>query len=170
MTDRYDNFPQNIHLTETFETSISKQKTQQKIAQAFHELNRKSFTFEETGSPVMPNCSVIFMFGIAEEGTFNFLNKAEAQKLHETLNSETLKMMDWFCAIRYYKNTQPKKTPLKFDYYLLRLYFDEKNTVQFIVSHDRGPRYISPQGFVEFIVKNVNGTANRKTLKPKTND
>ena len=31
--------------------------------------------------------------------------------------------MDFFCSIRYYKAYREKRTPLKFDYYMLRTVF-----------------------------------------------
>ena len=165
MLGRYENFPQNVHLSEAFEFRLSRQKIQQKIIQVFQELNRRTFSFEETGIPTAPNCSVIFEFGIADTGNFNFLSEAEAHRLQNSLAEESMRVMDWFCAIRYYKNTQPKKTPLRFDYYMLRLSFGEKGAVQALVFHERGPRYISPEDLLAFIVGKVNGTSKRKALK-----
>ena len=72
--------------------------------------------------------------------------------------------MDFFCAIRYYKGTAENKTPLKFDYYLMRLIFG-KNAVEIQVFHERGPRYISPEDITTFLVNKVNKTSSRKTLK-----
>jgi hypothetical protein len=162
----YENFPQTIHYTETFTSDLSKQKLEQKLAQVFYDINRRTFSFEETGNPTVPNASVIFEFGIADTNGFNFLNEEEAKKLQKALAVNPLRGLDWFCGIRYYKNTEPKKTPLKFDYYMLRLSFSEKGAVQFLVFHERGPRYISPQDLVAFIVRKINGKSKRKNLKP----
>ena len=167
MLGLYENFPQNIHRTETFTSTLSRRKLQQKIAQVFQEVNRKTFSFEEVGNPTVPNCTVIFEFGIADTGDFCYLNEEEAQKLQTALAAEPLQMMDWFCAIRYYKNTKSKKSPLKFDYYMLRMGFGEKGAVEVLVFHERGPRYISPEDLVAFIECKVNQEASRKLLKRK---
>ena len=66
-------FPSNIHRTETFTSSLSKRKLQQKITQVFQEVNRKTFSFEEVGNPTVPNCTVIFEFGIADAENFSYL-------------------------------------------------------------------------------------------------
>ena len=161
----YENFPQTIHRTEAFTSPLSKRKLQQKIAQVFEEVNRKTFSFEEIGCPTVPNCTVIFEFGIAEEDGFCFLNGEELKRLQKTLDTDPLKVMDWFCGIRYYKNTKPKKSPLKFDYYMLRMGFGEKGTVEFLVFHERGPQYVSPEDLIEFIEHKVNVGSNRKILK-----
>ena len=105
----YENFPHSIHLTETFTSPLSKRKLQEKIIQTFQETNRKTFSFEEVGNPTIPNCEVIFEFGIADAENFCYLDEEEAKKLREALGGEEpLQSMDWFCGIRYYKNAQRK--------------------------------------------------------------
>ena len=170
MLGLYENFPQTIHLLENYGSILSRQKLQQKLVTVIQELNGRARSFEEIGNPAVPNCSVIFMFGIADTDGFKFLNDTQAQRLHEAIFSGKLQSIDWFCAIRYYKNTQPKRTPLKFDYYVLRIAFNEKNAIQFQVSHERGPRYISPKDFVSFIVGILNGKSKRKILQLKSDD
>ena len=165
MLGLYENFPQIIHRTETFNTPVSRRKLQQKIAQVFQEVNLKSYRFEEVGNPTVPNCALIFEFGIAETGDFCYLNDTEAQRLQTALNVETLHVMDWFCAIRYYKINKEKRTPLKFDYYMLRMNFGEKGAVELQVFHERGPRYISPEDLAVFIPREINQASKRKILK-----
>jgi hypothetical protein len=161
----YDNFPLNIHRTESFTSPLSRKKLQQKIAQTFQKINQEKLIFEEVGNPTIPNSQIIFEFGIADGGNFCYLNEEEAQKLQNSLTNESLQTMDWFCLIRYYKNTEQKvKRPLKFDYYMLRIGFGEKGIVELQVFHERGPRYISPEDLVAFIARKLNGTS-RKTLK-----
>jgi hypothetical protein len=165
MLGLYQNFPQNIHRTETFTSALSRRKLQQKIAQVFQEVNRKNFSFEEVGNPTVPNATVIFEFGIADAEDFCYLNEEESQRLQTALAVEPMHVMDWFCAIRYYKNTQEKKAPLKFDYYMLRMGFGEKGMMEVLVFHEKGPRYISPEDLVAFIEHKVNQAASRKLLK-----
>jgi hypothetical protein len=153
----YKNFPQGIHFAVTFTSPLSKRKLQEKIIQTFQETNHKSFSFEEVGNPSVANCEVIFEFGIADAENFCYLDDEEAKKLRETLSDEEpLHVMDWFCSIRYYRNTNGKRTPLKFDYYMLRMGFSERGTVEFLVFHERGPRYISPEDLVAFVEHKVN--------------
>jgi hypothetical protein len=161
----YENFPQTIHQTETFASLLSRRKLQKKIAQVFQEVNCGTFSFEEVGNPTVPGGIVIFEFGIADEAGFVFLNQEENQKLQTALDAETLQVMDWFCAIRYYKNANGKRTPLKFDYYMLRMGFAEKDAVDVSVFHERGPRYVAPEDLVEFIGNQLNRATKRKILK-----
>jgi hypothetical protein len=167
MLGLYENFPQNIHRTETFTSPLSRRKLQQKITQVFQEVNRKNLSFEEVGNPTIPNGTVIFEFGIADAEDFCYLNEEEAQRLQTALDVAPLQVMDWFCAIRYYKNSQEKKAPLKFDYYMLRMGFGEKGVMEVLVFHEKGPRYISPEDLVAFIERKVNQGASRKLLKRK---
>jgi hypothetical protein len=168
MLGLYENFPVTIHLSESYASALSRQNLQQKLVYIIQEINGRTFSFEELGNPAAPNCSVIFMFGIADTDGFKFLNEAQAQRLHEAISLRSFHAMDWFCGIRYYKNTQPKRTPLKFDYYVLRIAFTERDTVQFQVSHERGPRYISPQDFVSIIVFTLNSKSKKKILQRKS--
>jgi hypothetical protein len=77
--------------------------------------------------------------------------------------------MDFFCAIRYYKSKAEKRTPLRFDYYMVRMVF-AKDEVAIQVFHERGPRYISPDDIVAFVVKAINKTSNKKILNPIETD
>ena len=47
--------------------------------------------------------------------------------------------MDFFCSIRYYKGSGEKRSPLKFDYYMLRTVFS-KDIFEVQVFHERGPK------------------------------
>jgi hypothetical protein len=163
----YANFPENFHRADSFTYSLSRSSLQQKLIQVLNEMNRLSFTFEEVGSPAVPNSSVIFEFGIADAGNFNFLNESETKKvLAAVVGRGALQVMDLFCAIRYYKNQEGKKTPLRFDYFMLRMVFGKEKSLELQVFHERGPRYISPEELVSFLVRKVNGSATRKILKP----
>jgi hypothetical protein len=162
----YENFPNGVHHAETFTSPLSKRKLQKRIIQVLQDVNHKTFSFEEVGNPTLPNCSVIFEFGIADGENFRYLDEVEARKLQEALShEEPLQVMDWFCSIRYYKNATAKQTPLRFDYYMLRINFGEKGAAEFLVFHERGPRYISPEELVTFIGRETNQTPRKKILK-----
>ena len=161
----YENFPQTIHRTEIFSSVLSKKKLQQRITEVFLKINSETYSFEEVGNPTVPNGKVIFEFGIADTGGFCYLNKGEAMKLQEAICIDFMKVMDWYCSIRYYKYIKEKKAPLKFDYYMLRIGFGEKGNVEFLVSYEKGPRYISPEDLVDFISNKVNEVSNRNILR-----
>jgi hypothetical protein len=167
MLGYYENFPKNIHHIETFTFSISSRKIQLKLAETLKEINYKTYSFEEIGNPTIPDCSVNFEFGVAESGNFTFLNQEEAAKLQDAIAKCTLHIIDWFCAVRYHRNSEPKRQPLKFDYYMLRFTF-EKNSIQTNVFHERGPRYVTPEDLVLFISGKMNETQKRTLLKRET--
>jgi len=160
----YENFPENIHKIATFTTSISSRKLQVRLIQVFREINCKTFHFEDVADPSVPNCTVIFEFGIAEAMNFNYLDKEETSRALRVVEKRPLQVMDFFCAVRYYKVEGEKKTPLKFDYYMIRT-LCSKSSVETHVFHERGPRYVSPDDIVNFFVNKINGTFSRKVLK-----
>ena len=159
----YDNFPINIHRIENFTSPLSTRKLQQRLIQVLQNVNLRTFRFEEIAHPTVPDCSVIFELGVADAKSFNFIDKEEAKNVLDVLSKETLRLMDFFCAVRYHKGTL-KKTPLKFDYYMIRVVFG-KDSVEIRVFHERGPRYISPEEIVTFLVNTINETSARKVLK-----
>jgi hypothetical protein len=160
----YDNFPVNIHRIENFSTTFSNKKLQQRLIRVLYEINRRTFSFEEIAYPTVPDCTIIFEAGLAEAKSFNYIDEEEAKKVLDVLRKGALRSMDLFCAVRYYKGTAEKKAPLKFDYYMMRVIFG-KNTVEIQVFHERGPRYISPEDIITFLVNMINETSTRKILK-----
>ncbi|MCS7124033.1 MAG: hypothetical protein NZ932_01255 [Candidatus Bathyarchaeota archaeon] len=161
----YRNFPFNVHMVAQLTTSVSLKKLQQAIIQALHGLNGESLNLETITEPSIPECTVIFEFGIAESEAFNYLDGEETQKALQIVGKNPLKVMDFFCAVRYYRRREDKNKPLKFDYYMLRLTFNA-NTVEMQVFHERGPRHISPEEIVNLVVSRVNALFPRKALKP----
>ena len=160
----YENFPVNIHRIESFTTTFTNKKLQQRLIQVLQEINRRTFSFEEVAYPTVPECTIIFETGLAEAKSFNYIDEEEAKKALNALRKTPFQTMDFFCAVRYYKGTAEKKAPLKFDYYMLRALFG-KNAVEIQVFHERGPRYISPEDIVTFLVNMINATSARKMLK-----
>ena len=162
----YENFPTTIHRVDSFNSALSSSRLQQRIIQVFHLVNGKEFSFEEVTNPTVPQGRVIFEFGLAESGNFNYIDSEEVKKILTFLSKERLYLLDFFCSIRYYKGTNKKKTPLKFDYYMLRTIFS-RNILEVQVFHERGPRYISPEELTMFIFTKLNEAknGNRKILK-----
>jgi hypothetical protein len=170
MLGTYQNFPDKIHFAKTFVYSLSKKILQRNLIQVFKEVNNKTFSFEEICNPSIPNSIVVFEFGIADTEVFSYIDKVEAETLEEKVNREPLKTMDFFCGLRYYKNTKPKRTPLKFDYYMFRMIFGEKQTLELSIYHEKGPRYILPEDLAVFIENKINGFSQKKVLKPFISD
>jgi len=112
----------------------------------------------------MHQCTVILEFGIAEANNFIYLDDAETDKVLKTISKKPCQIMDFFCAVRYYKVQNEKKRALKFDYYMLRLIFN-KNSMETQVFHERGPRHVPPECIVAFVVNRINELFSRKVLK-----
>ena len=72
--------------------------------------------------------------------------------------------MDFFCALRYYRIQNGKKTPLRFDYYMLRFTFN-KDSVTMQIFHERGPRYISPEDIANLVINKLAANFSKKILK-----
>jgi hypothetical protein len=164
MLGRYENFPEGIHRIEHFTLALPSKKLQQKLIHVLSEINRKTFNFEEIANPTVPECTIIFEIGIADAKSFNYIDEEETKKTLNALKKEPFRILDFFCAVRYYKTKTEKKTPLKFDYYMIRFAFG-KDTLEMRVFHERGPRYISPEDIVAFLVNKVNEASGRKILK-----
>ncbi len=158
----YENFPLNIHMVESFNSTLSSKQLQQRLIQVLYEINRKEFSFEEAANPTIPECKLIFEFGLADAENFNYIDEEEVKKVRNLLEKEHVHTMDFFCAIRYYKGE--KKKALKFDYYLLRTVYD-KGILEIQVFHKKGPRYMSPEDLTLFIFNKTNEASNRKILK-----
>jgi hypothetical protein len=159
----YRNFPATIHRIETFTSSAPTRQLQQKLIQVLHDINQREFCFEEISIPTVPNGTVIFEFGLAEEEGFNFIDGEELKRALSFLSKERVAQMDFFCSIRCYKGNGDKKTALKFDYYMLRTLYG-KDVMEMQVFHERGPRYIAPEDLTAFISAKVNEGQKRKIL------
>ena len=160
----YENFPENIHKITTYAVSISTKKLQETLVRVFREINRKTFNLEDVADPSVPNCTIIFELGIAEARDFNYLDDVEASVLLKAIEKKPFQVMDFYCAIRYYKIEGERKAPLKFDYYMIRAMFN-KNSMETRIFHERGPRYISPDDIVNFLVNETNEIFSRKIVK-----
>lgn len=158
----YDNFPTNIHLTETLISTIPSKQLQERLIQTLRQINKEEFSFEQVANPTIPECKIIFEFGLADAKNFSYIDEEEVKKVLNSLNKEPFSTMDFFCAIRYHKGQ--KKTALKFDYYLLRTIYNH-HSLEIQVCPQRGPRYISPEDLAMFILNKTNEGLNQKILR-----
>jgi hypothetical protein len=129
-------------------------------------INHKTYSFEEIAYPTIPNCVIILDVGLAEGKIFNYIDEEEKNRFLKALQKETTKLLDLFFSIRYYKIKQKKRSALNFDYYMLRFIFDNKK-IEVKVFHERGPRYISPEEIINFIILEVNKNSTKKIIKTK---
>ena len=148
MIGRYENFPSNIHFVETFNVNKSTKQLQKNLLTFFAQANIQTYHFEEVANPTIPNAVINFEFGLAEGNSFCFIDKQELQRFTELIQKENYQTLDFYCAIQYHKG--PEKTPLKFDYYILRILF-EKGKFEVQIHHEKGPRYLIPEDIANLI-------------------
>jgi hypothetical protein len=159
----YDNFPINIHRTEKFTTTLSTRSLQQKLIQVLQEMNRKKFCSSDIVYPSLLGSALIFEIGLADGKSFNFIDKEETKRVRNALRKDTLRVLDLFCAVRYYRDNK-EKTPLRFDYFMARLVFGG-DSIEMQVFHERGPRNFSPEDLITFLASEMNKTSPKRILK-----
>ncbi|MGB9676822.1 MAG: hypothetical protein ACP5LB_07310 [Candidatus Bathyarchaeia archaeon] len=163
----FENFPENVHETAAFTTTLSCKRLQQTLIQTLSKLNGKNLRLEEAADPSIPQCTIIFEFGIAEANSFTYLGDDEMNKVLKAISNKPFQVVDVYCAVRYYRWQNEKKTPLRFDYYMLRFIFG-KRVLETLVFHERGPRYVTPNDIINFITNKVNEAFSKKVLRPLT--
>lgn len=155
MLGHYENFPETIHGIARFTYKASSQVVQQAIVQALYQLGQGKCKLEEITHSSTPNCEVALEFGIGEEVTFTFLDRNEVGRLEAEIAGKQLALLDFLCALQYHVIDESKKRyPLKFDYYLLRFTFS-KNFMEFLLSHERGPRRVHVEDLIRLLTKHV---------------
>jgi len=152
---------------QSFNSTVASEQLQRRLIQAFYEINRREFSFEEAATPTIPDCKIIFEFGLADAESFNYIDEEEVKKALNLLAKEHLGTMDFFCAIRYYKCKTEKKSALKFDYYLVRTMYS-RDIFEIQVHHKKGLRYLSPEDLTLFIFDKINEASKKKVLKKAT--
>ena len=165
----YEAFTLNVHKIKHFITPISKRRLQQTLIQLLHELNKKTLRLEDVGTPSMTDCDTVLELGIAEDNGFNYLNEEETIKALKIIQKTPLQILDFLCAIRYYRIAGETRKPLKFDYYMMRFTFNPK-FLELQLFHERGPMHILPEELVDFVIKKINEAFRRRVLKPLKKD
>lgn len=165
MLGRYENFPQTIHGIARFNFLSSTQQLQQTILKVAEQLNYEKYNIREFAPFLPSNCQVSFEFGMADDMTFNYLDKEELKRFQRRIETKPLRVMDVFSVIRYHTiSTKGKRTPLKFDYNMLRFTFSRK-TMELLISHERGNRRISLEDFVTFLANKIDEKMKEETQK-----
>jgi hypothetical protein len=161
----FNNFPEITHMKRRFATTIANKKLQQTLVQALRETSGRTFKLEDIAFPSVHDCTATIEFGIADACSFNYLDDGETSEVLKRIRQQPFQLMDFFCAIRYYRTMGGRKTPLRFDYYLFRLVFGEK-TVEMLFFHERGPRYVCPEDLENLVVAKINDKFTKKILEP----
>ena len=111
------------------------------------------------------NIKAALEFGIAEGVTFSYIDDEILGWCHERLSEQSFQALDFLCIVRYYVTDEERKRPLKFDYYMLRLLFQE-GEAELHVYHERGTRRLSIEDLIRFLVGRINQELARNDLKP----
>lgn len=151
----YENFPEIIHGVARFTYRASTRKAQQAVVTAFCQLNQRRCWFEEIAHSSTPGCEVDFELGIGEDSDFTFLDEDESGRLEAEVARRTLAFLDFLCILQYHVvDDSGRRSPLKFDYFMLRFTFD-KNFMELLVSHERGPQRVHVEDLMGFLMEKV---------------
>ena len=156
----YDFFPKTYHGIARFSFNVSTRELQGIIIDTLYQLNRGKVNFQDFAQF---NIEVILEFGIADGVTFNYLDRETLKYCSERLHKQTSPKLDFFCVSRYYLMGKGKRRPLKFDYYILRFIFDEKEA-ELQVFHEKGTQRLSVKDLIILLMKNINRKLARKNL------
>lgn len=155
MLGQYENFPQVIHGIARFTFTSSMRQLQNAIVEVTHQLNQEVYSVKDFTQFSTSKCEVSFEFGIAEDTSFNYVDKEELERFKKQIETKSLRVIDIFSVIRYHTvNTKEKHIPLKFDYNMLRLTFSRK-TVELLISHERGNQRVSLEDFITFVASKI---------------
>ncbi len=156
----YDFFPEIYHGIGRFSHSSSTSVLQKVIVTKLFELNQIETLFQ----PLEKSTIWIRMeFGAADGITFNYLDEKIMNLWLKHLLSQLTQCFDVFCIVSYYIQNGKKRRPLRFDYYLLRFIFLEKE-VEVRIFHERGTQRLSTGDLMKIIMKKVRNDLIEKGL------
>ncbi len=156
MLGRYENFPETIHGAASFTYKAPAKTVQRAILSTLLNLSRKKCSLQEIAHSSPKHCEVDFEFGVGEGTTFTFLDEKEQGRLGSEVERKTLTFLDFLCVLQYHVvDGVGKRSPLKFDYYFLRFEFISKSFMEFLISHERGPRRVHVEDLMDFLTAHV---------------
>jgi len=161
----FDGFPANVHKTAFFTCSIANKRLQLLVTAALHKLNKNGSNPHVMTDRETSQFTTIYEVGIADASDFNYLDDEETRMLTKTINKKPFHIMDFLLLLRHYRIDRDRKVPLKFDYYMLRLTFDQ-GSVEIKVFHEKGPMRFPPQEIIDLIVDETNHTFPKGILAP----
>jgi hypothetical protein len=150
----YDDFPQIHHGTARFSYSVSTIELQRAILNCLLGLN------ENTDGLDLPeltkqNIRVEMEAGVADGLTFSSLDRDILSQCLMLASRSGFKTLDFFLVVRYYHVEATAKTPLKFDYYIVRFIFGQEE-LEILVHHERGTRRLAVKEFIAFQIHRIN--------------
>jgi len=160
----YENFPEMHHGVVRFSHKNPTKELQKVLIQCLCQLNQQE---EELDIPESSrhNVNIKMDFGIADGLTFNYLNKEVLQHCQAISSQQTFPALDFLCIIRYYAKEKGKRSPLRFDYHMLRFLFRESE-VELQVFHEKGTRRLSTEDLVTFLAEKINRALARGRSSP----
>jgi hypothetical protein len=162
----YENFPETVHGIASFNFQGSAKNVQQAILYAFHKLNYEVHDLGAVTPYLKQKCDVSFEFGVAEGDVFNFLDEKELDQCLRCITEKKFQTLDFFFVIRYHIiKGGGERVPLRFDYHVLRLVFQE-DCFEMRIRHEKGTQRIQLDDLTDFIVKQINAEIYRKRLNP----
>lgn len=158
----YDFFPENLHGIARFSYHASIRKLQGILIYTLHQLNQCT---ENPLDFAHFNMELILEFGIADGITFNYLDRQMLKHCLERFRGQTFSTLDFFCVARYHIAEGEKRKPLRFDYYILRFLFYEKE-IELQVFHEKGTQRLSIEDLIMLLMKNINQELRKRNLNP----
>jgi len=166
MLGRYENFPESIHGTSFFQHQDSAKSLKQAIFCTFHRLNITTFDLATVTPYLKQNYEVGFEFGVADGFDFNFLDQNQLNQCMKSVDETEIKILDFFFTVRYHLiKDNGKRVPLRFDYHVLRLAFEEGG-LELRIRHERGTQHIPLDDLIDFLVKQINIELYSRHLSP----
>lgn len=156
MLGRYENFPQIIHAVARVTFLCSTPHLQQAVLEVAYQLNHDACNARDFAPLLTSKYEVSFEFGIAEDMTFNYLDREELERSQKQIETRPLPRIDMLSVIRYCTlNDTGRRSSLKSDYNMLRFAFSRR-IMQLSISHERGNQRMSPEDFITFLIRKIN--------------
>lgn len=149
----YVNFPDKCHYAVRFEIKAPTRDVQEALLNTLHRLNGRK-VIGDLVIFIGSNVNVILEFGVANGLIFDYLNEDTFKILLKAVGKRDLRILDFFCVVRYYVLRGKSRRALRFDYYLLRFLFHDGG-IEAQVFHERGMQRISAEDLLSLIMDNV---------------
>lgn len=165
MLGRYEYFPQNLHGIANVQYQNSPKELQCEILRAFYRLNSEVFDLCSITPYLKQKCEVSFEFGVADGSDFIFLDQNELDLCLKSVNETECGTLDFFFAVRYHLIRESgKRVALRFDYHVLRLFF-QQGIFELQIRHEKGTQRVPLDDLTKFLVKKINIELSLKNLQ-----
>ncbi|MBN1784151.1 MAG: hypothetical protein JW815_00225 [Candidatus Bathyarchaeota archaeon] len=166
MLGSYKNFPENVHGVTSFGYQDSTKDVQKAIFSAFHRLNNEVCDLGDITPFMIQKCEVGFEFGVAEDVDFNFLDQKEVEECLKFVEENELRKLDFYFVVRYHHvKENGKRVPLRFDYHMLRFFFQESR-LEMRIRHEKGSQRVTPDDLTTFITEKINTELIQRQMLP----